>query len=239
MTEPLNVKGKTILVVQAHPDDADFYCGATVARFASKGARVIYLVCTDGSKGTQDAQMQPERLAQIRREEQIASNCILGVTETRFLGFPDLECPQGTALREKLVREYRTIRPDILMTFDPWKFYELHPDHTAVGHEALYARLAAKMPLSFQEHLHEGLRQIDDHEILLFKTDNPDTWYEAEGFLDVKRKALLCHKSQFGESVFGSASEIDRLLGHALALNPKTGKVSEAFKRITIDAMQY
>ena len=239
MTKPLEVKGKTILVVQAHPDDADFYCGATVARFAREGAGIIYLICTDGSKGTQDAHMQPERLAKVRREEQLASNRILGVAETRFLGFPDLECPQGTALREKLVREYRTIRPDILMTFDPWKFYELHPDHTAVGREALYARLAAKMPLSFPEHLREGLQKAEDHELLLFKTDNPDTWYEAEEFMNAKREALLCHESQFGESVFGSAAHVDRLLGHTLAPNPKTGKASEAFKRITIEAMQY
>lgn len=228
------VAGKTILVVQAHPDDADYYCGGTIARFAREGARIVYLICTDGSKGTVDRKVDPGRLVKTRRAEQQEANRILGVAETRFLSFKDLECPIGPELREQLVREYRSVQPEILMTFDPWKPYEFHPDHTTVGKEALYSRLAAKMPLSFPEHLKEGLDTVEIHEILMFKTDSPDFFVDVHDYLDAKRDAILAHTSQFGGVL---REDADRFVRDITACDRNNHRYQEAFKRVSLLGM--
>ncbi|HOO56356.1 MAG TPA: PIG-L family deacetylase [bacterium] len=191
-------KDKNILVVQAHTDDADFNCGATVCRLVDNGANVIYVVCTKGEKGTLDSSIDPDELVKIRREEQKESNSILGVSETIHFDYPDGELEPTIELQEKLTELIRKYRPAMIFCFDTeWPECKIHPDHRSSAVGALRANSFSGLPTFFPEQVKNGLEAYQCPVMMLF---NP--YKKANVFVPVgnlfKRKfsALWAHRSQ-------------------------------------------
>src|SRR5512139_387860 len=131
-----------ILVILAHPDDPEFFCGATLARWIMQGHQVIYWLLTCGDKGANDPQINPQELCKIRHCEQSAAAAILGVKEVHFLDHPDGHLVPDMNLRKEVTRIIRMVRPDVLVTCDPLTLYVggnriNHPDHRAAGQVTL------------------------------------------------------------------------------------------------------
>ncbi|RAQ95827.1 PIG-L deacetylase family protein [Thermogemmatispora tikiterensis] len=189
--------GETVAVIVAHPDDAESFCGGTIARLVQEDHVVHYLIVTHGEKGSDDPQMTPERLRLLRKQEQQAAAQLLGVQTVTFLeGYVDGVVTASLALREALVRFLRTIRPEVVLTFDPWKRYELHPDHRAVGWATVDAIAAARGRLDYPEQVEMGLAPHTVRQIYFFNTDQPNHWVDISAVFERKVEARCCHVSQ-------------------------------------------
>jgi LmbE family N-acetylglucosaminyl deacetylase len=198
-------KAKRVLFIVAHPDDPDFGAGGTTARWVCSGAQVTYVVVTDGAKGSQDPELDGDRLSQIRQAEQRAAAQMLGVSQVVFLGYPDGEVYNTPDLRRDLVRQIRLHRPDLVVTHDPTARFIghtwiNHPDHRAVGDTALDAVFPlARDRLNFPEHEREGLAPHKVLNVLLTPTNEPNEWVDISATLDLKISALWEHRSQIGD----------------------------------------
>jgi LmbE family N-acetylglucosaminyl deacetylase len=193
--------GQRILVVQAHPDDAEFLCGGSIALLAEEGKEVHYLFVTRGDKGSDDPDMTPARLSEIREQEQRNAAKLLGVQEVTFLeGYSDSEVEVTLALRRELVLHIRRSRPDVIFTFDPWRRNEVHPDHRAVGICTLDALACARTRMSFPEQLVDGLTPSRVRDIYYFSTNQPNHWVDISNVIDKKIAAMRCHESQVTNS---------------------------------------
>lgn len=189
--------GQRILVVIAHPDDAESFCGGTMARLAVEGRDIYYLVITRGDKGSDDPNMTPERLSRMREEEQRQAARVLGVQTVTFLeGYYDGTLEPTLALRQELTLKLREWRPDVVFTFDPWKRYEIHPDHRAVGLCTFDAIAVARGRMDFPEQLREGLTAHKVRQVYFFNTDQPNHWVDISEVLDQKIEARCSHVSQ-------------------------------------------
>lgn len=190
-----------VLVILAHPDDPEFFCGGTVARWVREGREVIYVLATHGERGSDDPAMSPERLARIREEEQWAAARVLGVREVVFLDYPDGSLTPTLELRRDLTRQIRRWKPDIVITCDPTVRYRSgylnHPDHRAIGDAALDAVFPdARNPLQFPELLAEGLEPHRVREVYIAGAAEPDTEVDITDTLALKLEALRQHRSQ-------------------------------------------
>jgi LmbE family N-acetylglucosaminyl deacetylase len=180
------------LAVGAHPDDVEFGCGATLAKWAAAGCEVIHLVCTDGSKGSWEPGVDPGALAAARREEARAASLALGARgEVVFLGAVDGELEASPAWRRELCGWIRRLRPEVVLGHDPWRRYRLHPDHRHAGFLVTDALVAARDPLFFP-----GEATHRPSALLLFEAEEPNHVEEVSAFLQAKLDALLCHRSQ-------------------------------------------
>lgn len=213
---------RSILVVAAHPDDPEFGAGGCVARWTEQGDEVVYVICTNGDKGSSDPNMTSERLAVLREEEQRAAASVLGVKEVVFLGYPDGDLEYTRESRGQIVRAIRKYHPDLVLTSDPCRRYPWHHDHRICGQLVLDAVFPyARDHLSYPEHLAEGLRTHAVGEVYLWGSDDPDTFIDITDKFDVKIKALKCHRTQVGqrtdhelrERVGGRAKEAGRKIG--------------------------
>jgi LmbE family N-acetylglucosaminyl deacetylase len=193
---------RTALVVFAHPDDAEFGFGGTVARWAREGTEVHYLCITDGSAGSNEPGTSREQMRPVRKQEQEAACEVLGVASCTYLDFVDGELEPSLEVRRAVTREVRRIRPDVIVGQDPSRLwnrsrdYVNHPDHKAAG----VAVLSAVMPdsptrVQFPELLDEGLEPFEVPALWLGAED-ADTYVDITDTLDVKLKALACHDSQ-------------------------------------------
>jgi LmbE family N-acetylglucosaminyl deacetylase len=183
------------LAVGAHPDDVEFGCGGTLAKWASAGCEIRHLVCTDGSKGSWDPDDDVGTLVAARREEQReASRALGGSGEVVFLGWPDGELEAGLRQRWELASWIRRLRPDVVLGHDPWKRYRLHPDHRAAGFLLTDGIVAARDPHFFPELAAPPHRPVT---LLLWEADEPDHVENIDGHLETKIAALLCHRSQY------------------------------------------
>jgi LmbE family N-acetylglucosaminyl deacetylase len=183
------------LAIGAHPDDIEFGCGATLAKWAAAGCVVSHLVCTDGSKGTWDADEDPSELVVRRQQEQrAAARAVGGSGEVVFLGWTDGELESGLRQRWEVAYWIRRLRPDVVLGHDPWKRYRLHPDHRHAGYLAVEGIVAARDPLFFPE---QNLEPHRPKTLLLFEADEPDHVEAVTGFANAKLDALLAHASQF------------------------------------------
>ena len=183
------------LAIGAHPDDIEFGCGATLAKWAAAGCEIHHLVCTDGSKGSWDPAQDRAQLVAERREEQRAAAAVLGgKADVVFLDWPDGELEAGLRQRWEVAYWIRKIRPDVVLGHDPWRRYRLHPDHRAAGFLATDGIVAARDPHFFPEH---GDPPHRPRALLLFEADEPDHVEDVEGFADAKVNALLAHQSQW------------------------------------------
>jgi LmbE family N-acetylglucosaminyl deacetylase len=183
------------LAVGAHPDDVEFGCGATLARWAADGCVVSHLICTDGSKGSWDPLEDVARLVARRQEEQRAAAAALGATgSVVFLDWPDGELEAGVRQRWQVAYWIRRLRPQVVLGHDPWRRYRLHPDHRNAGFLTVDGIVAARDPHFFPEQHVEPWRP---QHLLLWEADDIDHVEDADGHVDVKLRALLSHESQF------------------------------------------
>ncbi|HZR38727.1 MAG TPA: PIG-L deacetylase family protein [Ktedonobacteraceae bacterium] len=201
MTTPASVLvppgGQRILVIIAHPDDAESFSGGTMARLASEGREIHYLVITRGDKGSNDPSMTPDRLSSIREDEQRQAAKILGVQMVTFLdGYYDGAIESTLSLRRELTFRIRTWRPDVIFTFDPWKRYELHPDHRATGVCAFDAIAVSRDRMNFPEQVRDGITEHNVKQIYCFNTDDPNHWVDISEVIDRKIEARCAHVSQ-------------------------------------------
>ena len=188
-----------VMVIFAHPDDAEVQCAGTVALWAAEGKKVTYVVLTRGDKGTQDPAMTPEALARLRQEEQLRAAQELGVGKVLFLENGDGELEVTMERRKALTRIIREYQPEVLVTHDPWMRYQLHPDHRASGTLALDAMISARDRLYFPEQIAQGLNPCRVRRALLFASENPDYWVDIEPTLEKKVRALGQHRSQVSQ----------------------------------------
>lgn len=184
------------LAIAAHPDDVEFNCGATLAKWAESGCVVHHLICTDGAKGTWDVHADTTALVVLREDEQREAARRLGATgEVRFLRQVDGELGTDLALRSEVARIIRELAPAVVFAHDPWKRWRLHPDHRAAGFLALDAVVAARDPHFFRDH---GTAHHRPDAVLVFETEEPDLVETLHGrHVDAKVDALLAHESQF------------------------------------------
>ncbi len=181
------------LAVGAHPDDIEFGCGATLAKWAADGCLIHHLVLTDGAKGTWDPEEDPATLVATRQDEQRQAATILGGGEVGFLGWPDGQLRNGVREQWEVCRWIRTVRPDVVLGHDPWRRYRLHPDHRNAGYILTDAVVAARDPLFFED---QALAPHRPSAILLWEADVPNHVEDVAGFEAVKLEALMAHRSQ-------------------------------------------
>jgi LmbE family N-acetylglucosaminyl deacetylase len=185
-----------VMVIFAHPDDAEVQCAGTIALWVGAGKKIIYVVLTKGDKGTADPSMAGEVLAKVRQEEQLKAAGELGVEKVLFLPNSDGELEVNLERRKKLTRIIREHQPEVLITHDPWMRYQLHPDHRASGTLALDAVISARDPLYFADQIQGGLTPCRVKRALLFASDQPDFWVDIGGTIGRKISALGHHRSQ-------------------------------------------
>jgi LmbE family N-acetylglucosaminyl deacetylase len=192
------------LVVAAHPDDIEFGCAGTVARWVREGAHVTYVLVTNGAAGSSDPEMTRERLAELREAEARAAAKVVGVDHVEFLGYEDGLLEPTLEVREKIVRLIRRVRPEVVVTTDPTTRYFgdryiNHPDHRAVGE----ATLAAVIPgsdtrLAYPELLEEGLEPVKLTAVWLMMNMEPTLVVDIGEYIDRKIESLACHVTQLG-----------------------------------------
>ena len=195
---------KNILVILAHPDDPEFFCGASLARWARAGHQIVYLLMTCGDKGFNPAthpEMTPEKLCGIRHTEQLNAAKVIGAKAVYFLDHADGYLIPNLELRREIVREIRRHKPDILVTCDPQNLFAQyginHPDHRACGQVTLDAVFpAAGNPVYFPELIKEGFSPHMPKEIWCSLTSQPNVTLDVTDTWETKIKAILEHKTQ-------------------------------------------
>jgi LmbE family N-acetylglucosaminyl deacetylase len=235
MSDGLPSDYKSALVIVAHPDDAEFHCGATVALWTRRGVAVSYVICTDGSRGIMamlPRVMDPEELRRTRRLEQEAAASVLGVERVEYLGYPDGELVADMALKRELVAWIRRIKPDVVICQNAVRNYtdldSNHPDHLAAGQatiEAIYP--AAHSPAYFPDLADQGLEPHTIRAIWVMGTAAPNHFVDVSATVEQKVQAIRCHATQYrddpGDQVIAQMVDVGRPHGIAHA---------EAFERL-------
>ncbi len=189
----------TAMVIMAHPDDAEFLCAGTIAKWCHQGWTVHYVLATSGDKGTHDAALSQQELAALREQEQRDACRVLGVKEVTFMGLPDGFLEPGNELRGQIVRLLRRHRPDVVLTWDGFRPGFNHSDHRAIGiavRDAVYP--AVRDHLYYPEDGEDGLEAHQVNEMLLAGTSEPDYQVDISGYMEKKMEAIFCHRSQLG-----------------------------------------
>ncbi|MCL5048614.1 MAG: PIG-L family deacetylase [Firmicutes bacterium] len=188
------------LAIGAHPDDIDFHCGATLAKWSALGCEVHYLVLTDGSKGTWDPNTDTALLVETRQKEQQKAYAVItgceestAVARTHFLSFVDGELMAGQEAIKAVCEIIRKLKPTVVLGHDPWRRYRLHPDHRNAGFITTDAIVAARDPFFYSEQKYQHFRPKF---LFLFEADEADYCEAIDAYEEVKVKALLQHKSQ-------------------------------------------
>ncbi|MFQ5934399.1 MAG: PIG-L deacetylase family protein [Dehalococcoidia bacterium] len=187
-----------LMIVTPHPDDFELGCAGTVAKWIKDGAEAVLVVATNGDKGSADPEMTSEKLAAIRREEQIKAAKLLSLKEVVFLDYPDGNLEDTAEFRGVLVRQIRIHQPEVIFTTDPFRrtFYQ-HRDHRMAGLVTLDAVFPyARDRLHYPEHIEEGLQPHKVKWVYLWGSEDPDTFEDISATIGLKIKALKCHKSQ-------------------------------------------
>lgn len=197
-----------VLAIGAHPDDVEFGCGGTLAKWAANGAIVHHLVCTDGSKGTWNPNADIEALVASRQVEQRNAATALGASgSVTFLGYVDGELEHSKEVIDRIALAIRTIKPDVVLSHDPWKRYRLHPDHRNTGLNVCDAIVAARDPHFLKHHMTDhGVSHHRPEALLLWEADEPNHWEDITAFVNMKLNALERHESQF-ESTMKATDE--------------------------------
>jgi LmbE family N-acetylglucosaminyl deacetylase len=226
-----------VLAVGAHPDDIEFGCAATLAKWSNAGAEITMCIATDGSKGTWDAEADLGALVATRATEQQAAADVLGVKRVEFLGYVDGELENTREAAGRLCAVIRRLQPNVMLGHDPWQQYRIHPDHVAAGTLTLAAIVAARDPHFYPEH------RIAHHRpatLLLFEPQHVAHVEDVDGYIEHKIDALLAHASQY-RSTMGIADRPDderaafarRLHDEARSHGLRAGlRAAEAFARI-------
>ena len=222
---------KRALVIGAHPDDNEFGAGGTVARLAAQGWEVIFIIVTNGNKGSHDPDVSSYELSELREQEQRAAAEVLGVKQVVFLRNNDGELEPTPALRSEIAFYIRHFKPHYVFTHDPWKQYMLHPDHRAVGFAVIDGIVSAR------DHLFmPGLGQIGigvwrPEALYLWTAEQPDHGEDVSDFVEQKIAALKEHHSQLDENQGWE----DRVRQRMAETGAKYGfAAAEEFKKIAV-----
>lgn len=232
--------GKVILIVAAHPDDPEFGCGATVAKYIKLGATAYYLICTNGDRGSKQQTIDKKDLTELRQKEQKNAANIIGTKETFFLDHEDGNLIADINFKEEIVKIIRRLKPDIIFTHDPSWYYSFrenfasvnYNDHRKTGEATLDAIYPlARAGASFPDHAKEGLTPHTVKEIYLFNFSDPNYVEDVTDTMETKMKAIIEHKSQ--------VNDLDQIRGWVekvmSSLGKKNGyKYAEGFNRLIL-----
>jgi len=197
-----------VMVISPHPDDSEFGTAGSVARWVKEGKVVVYVICTNGEKGTSDPSVSPEELKKIRQKEQKKAAGLLGVREVIFLGYEDQGLEDTPEFRKDLVRCIRRFRPDTLVTADPYRRYIWHRDHRIAGQAVLDAAFPyARDHLAYPDLLEEGLMPHKVKDILTWASEDPNYYSDITATFETKLAALRCHDSQVSGHHFSSIEQ--------------------------------
>ncbi len=226
----------TILGIAAHPDDLDFSASGTFAKWVREGTSCYYLICTDGSKGSDDPKMTEEKLIVLRKKEQKDAAKILGLKDVFFLNHTDTQLTADLTLKKEIVRFIRKIKPDAVVTLDPTFVYSRirgfinHTDHRAVGQAALDAVFPlARDRLTFQELEKEGLLPHKVKILYLTNFDHPTNIVDISDTIDIKIRALKAHKTQITQKALARVKKWNGILG-----KKKGYRFAEGFVKLTL-----
>ena len=225
------------MVILAHPDDPEYFCGGTVGRWAQEGKAICYVLVTHGESGSDDPQMSREQLARIREQEQRAAAAVLGVREVVFLDHLDGSVVANLELRRDLTRQIRRWQPDVVITCDPTRRYSSnylnHPDHRATGDAALDAVFPdSRNPMQFPELLaEEGLGPHRVNEVYIAGAVDADEEVDITTSLGTKVAALREHRSQISDP---DGLEARMQEWHRVEGEDGTVRYVEHFKRIVL-----
>ena len=222
------------MIVSPHADDAEFGAAGTVARWTRESKKVVYVICTNGNKGTDDRNMTPEALADIREAEQREAAKILGVDEVVFLRYPDQGLEDSSEFRKDLVREIRRYKPEVVVTTDPYRRYVWHRDHRITGQVVLDAVFPfARNHLAYPDLLEEGLEPHTVKEALFWGAEDINYRSDISDTFELKLTALRCHKSQIDQPDSPNWIEWLRRVNRAMA-EGESFELAEAFHRVEI-----
>jgi len=227
-------KQAQVMVVTPHPDDAEWGVAGTVARWTGEGKNVIYVVCTNGDKGTSDTNMMPEELARIREQEQLAAAKLLAVREVIFLRYPDQTLEDTPEFRKEIVRLIRMYQPGTVVTADPYRRYIWHRDHRITGQVVLDAIFPyARDFLAYPDLLEQGLQPHKVKEVLLWGSEDINYRSDITDTFDIKIAALRCHKSQIGDN---PSSDLEERLRerYRIMAEGEDYELAEAFHRVEL-----
>jgi LmbE family N-acetylglucosaminyl deacetylase len=225
------------MVVVAHADDAEYGCSGTVAKLCAEGWEMVYVLCTDGSKGSSDREIAQEELVRIREGEQVEAGKVLGLRDVVFLRNEDSMLQPTLELRKDIAREIRRYRPDVVITTHPVRSLDGgwgvgHPDHMAAGEAALAAVFpTARDHMTYPDLLEEGLEPHKVAEVWIMGHPEPDTWVDVTEHIDTSIKALLSHDSQVNGHSPDETANMMREWRRKRA-EGKGMQYAEAFKRI-------
>jgi LmbE family N-acetylglucosaminyl deacetylase len=223
-----------ILVITPHPDDAEFGVAGTVARWTATGKQVVYVVCTNGNKGTSDTSLKPEQLSHIRMQEQRNAAKVLGVREVIFLAYPDQGLEDTPDFRKQIVRLIRQYRPHTIVTADPYRRYIWHRDHRITGQVVLDAVFPyARDYLAYPDLIEEGLMPHKVQELLFWAAEDINYRSDISDTFELKVEALRCHESQMRERENSNPEGFLRKRCRDIAMN-EDFELGEAFYRIEI-----
>lgn len=224
---------QTYMWVVAHPDDAEFSSAGTITKLAREGKHIVLIQVTSGDRGTTDRSQTPETLGATREKEQLEAARREGIDEVVFLRQGDGHVMPDIQLREKIVKQIRIHKPDVVITHDPFRPYAMHPDHRGVGqatHDAVYP--TARDHLYFPEHLAEGIEPHKTAEIWYFGSEVPDVFMDITDTFDNKIHSLKAHVSQVGDG----ATLDERLRERSRELaKDQPFELAEAFKSVKMN----
>ena len=229
---------KVVLGVAAHPDDLEFGVAGSIAKWVAAGAIAYYLVCSDGSKGSDDPKLAGQKLVETRRAEQRAAAKVLGVKDVFFLDYEDGAVEATQALKKDISQVIRQVKPEVVLTMDPTFVYSIefgfinHTDHRAVGMATLDAVYPlARDPLAFPELLTQGLEPHKAKTLLLMNFDKTNYCEDIAATFDQKIKALAEHKSQVPNLKETTEFLRQRALQHGMELGCE---MAEGFVRVDL-----
>jgi LmbE family N-acetylglucosaminyl deacetylase len=224
----------SVLVMMAHPDDPEFFCGGTLAGWVREGREVCYVLATSGDKGSGDGLTPTAELMARREAEQRAAADVLGVGEVIFLRHRDGELVSDLGLRRQLVRAIRLCRPEVVVTTDPQLYFigdrrVNHPDHRAMGDAVLAAVFpAASNPRFFPELWEvERLAPHAPREVYIANAERPNHEVDITEVMERKVEAIRQHKSQLTDP----AGQLERVRQRAAR---EDGRYVESFRRIIL-----
>jgi LmbE family N-acetylglucosaminyl deacetylase len=229
---------RRFMVIVGHPDDAEFGVAGTAAAWIDAGAQGWLVCCTSGDAGGEDPGLDPFSLASIREEEQRRAAAIVGYDGVSFMHQPDGALVNDLALREMLVREIRTFRPDAVMCGDPEVIihtggYVNHADHRAAAIAAVDAVFpAARNPMAFPSLARDGLVAHRVRRLYLMSSNQPNTWIDVTSTVGRKESALRAHVSQLHDP----DAVLDRVRARLADQGRRIGvEAAEAFRLIVLD----
>jgi LmbE family N-acetylglucosaminyl deacetylase len=233
---------QSALVVVAHCDDAEWMFGGTVARLVAQGARVDYVVCTDGASGGIDLTVSNAELTATRAAEQRAAAAVLGVRDVTFLRFRNDELTVSLDLKRQLVRQIRRSCPQLVLTLTPYRALDApvdwsHSDHIATGEATLQAVYPeALMPRIYPDLLAEGLQTHTVTEVWVPAMADADRYVDVTAVVETKMEAVWCHESQNGEANGDRSWMFEHRVGPPMVeAGDRIGcRYAERFRRIPI-----